>query len=109
MAIWNGYFAQLIGWTILNFAWQGSFLAISVRISDFLLRKSTAAVRYRVFSSHWAALAAAPCLTVLLAHNTLISVDPSKITDVVGNGPLPLSVAPALFLRLFHLTIAVPS
>lgn len=103
------YLAELFAWTLLQFAWQGVFLGISLRVCDFVLRRSNATLRYRIFRIHLAALVMAPLLTLLESHTAVVSVAPDAGSGPSGAFPFLHSLFSSLVLPLFHrLVLALP-
>jgi beta-lactamase regulating signal transducer with metallopeptidase domain len=99
------YLVELFAWTLLQFAWQGVFLAISLRVCDFALRRSNSRVRYHILRIHLAALIIAPLLALLLSHKAVASPAPNG--GVAGPGAFALlpSLLHSLLLPPFHLLV----
>jgi len=103
----DNYFLQLLAWSLLHFAWQGSFLAISLRVCDSVLRGSTSSLRYRVFCAHLAALVIAPCMTLIVSHVALTGIGMAEMSGTLGFFALLLVWSRPLLLPVLHFLVMV--
>jgi beta-lactamase regulating signal transducer with metallopeptidase domain len=95
-ALFSGQFFSALGWALFHFLWQGALVAGGLAVLEWLLRKSTPAVRYALACGALATMLALPVVTAwsltVRPHRPAFPQSPRAATHL-GEG---VSVSPAL-------------
>ena len=88
----NNAFIQALGWTLFHSLWQGFLLVVLVSLAIVVTKRSTATVRYRIFSSLFFIFIGTTLCTFIIEFSSLRSIPtPSLLTGNEIGDTLTLS------------------
>jgi bla regulator protein BlaR1 len=88
-------FIQALGWTLFHSLWQGFLLVVLALLTILLTRRSTATVRYRIFSSLFFLFLGTTVITFIIEYSSLRSIPtPALLTGNEMGDNLTLSSNP---------------
>ena len=77
----NNAFIQALGWTLFHSLWQGFLLVVLISLAIVVTKRSSAATRYRIFSSLFFIFIGATLCTFIIEFSSLRSIPtPSLLT-----------------------------
>jgi beta-lactamase regulating signal transducer with metallopeptidase domain len=88
----NNAFIQALGWTLFHSLWQGFLLVVLVSLAIVLTKRSSATIRYRIFSSLFFIFLGTTLCTFIIEYSSLRSIPtPSLLTGNEFGDTLTLS------------------
>lgn len=88
----NNAFIQALGWTLFHSLWQGFLLVVLVSLAIVVTKRSSATIRYRIFSSLFFIFIGTTLCTFIIEFSSLRSIPtPSLLTGNEFGDTLTLS------------------